>query len=113
VFQIRNYVTPSNKDVYKEWSRKLRDHKARIAIDRRIYRLEQGNFGDHKYLKNGISELRIDVGPGYRVYYAMDGTQIILLLCGGDKSTQNTDIEKACAYWKEWQARGKEENPSK
>jgi len=113
VFQIRHYVTPSNKDVYMEWWSKLRDHKARIAIDRRTYRLEQGNFGDHKYLKDGVSELRIDVGPGYRVYYAIDGTQIVLLLCGGDKSTQSADIEKAYAYWKEWQSREKEKESAK
>jgi putative addiction module killer protein len=113
VFQIRHYVTPSNKDVYMEWWSKLRDHKARIAIDRRTYRLEQGNFGDHKYLKGGVSELRIDVGPGYRVYYAIDGMQIVLLLCGGDKSTQSADIEKACVCWKEWQTREKEKESAK
>jgi putative addiction module killer protein len=72
---------------------------------RRVNRLEQENFGDHKYLKDGVSELRIDVGPGYRIYYAIAGKQIVLLLCGGDKRTQNSDIDRACAYWKDWQER--------
>lgn len=71
-----------------EWRTKLRDTKARVAIDRRVNRIEQGNLGDHKYLQDGVSELCINVGPGYRVYYAVEGKQIILLLCGGDKSTQ-------------------------
>jgi putative addiction module killer protein len=113
VFQIRYYVTPSNKDVYREWLKKLRDPKAQAALIRRVNRIEQGNFGDHRYLGSGVSELRIDVGPGYRLYYAIDGTQIVLLLCGGDKSTQSADIEKACAYWKEWQTRGRQKEPAK
>lgn len=78
---------------------------ARIAIDRRINRLELENFGDHKFCRDGVWELRIDVGPGYRVYYAMAGSQVILLLLGGDKRTQTSDIDRACAYWKDWQRR--------
>jgi putative addiction module killer protein len=71
-------------------------------------RIEQGNFGDHKYLKDGVSELRIDIGPGYRAYYAVAGQEIVLLLCGGDKRTQIADIDSACTYWKDWQNRGKD-----
>jgi len=88
-----------------DWWNQLRDHKGRIAIDRRTFRIESGNFGDHKYLKEGVWELRIDVGPGYRVYYAAEARQIILLLCGGDKSRQNADIDRACANWRDWQER--------
>ena len=76
-----------------------------MSIDRRIYRLEQGNFGDHKFCRDGVWELRVDVGTGYRVYYAIEGNDIILLLCAGDKRTQDTDITRACSYWQDWQRR--------
>jgi putative addiction module killer protein len=89
------------------WSgnRKLRDTKAKIAIDRRINRIKLGNFGDRKFCRDGVWELRIDVGQGYRVYYAVAGNQVVLLLCGGDKRTQNADIVRACEYWHDWQGR--------
>jgi len=64
-----------------------------------------GNFGDHKFCRDGVWELRIDVGHGYRVYYAIAGIQVVLLLCGGDKRTQDTDIDRACEYWQDWQRR--------
>jgi len=105
VFEIRHYLTPEGKDVVLEWQRSLRDTKARIAIDRRINRLELGNFGDHRSCRDGVWELRVDVGPGYRVYYAIAGTQVVLLLLGGDKRTQAADIDRACAYWQDWQRR--------
>lgn len=70
VYEIRHYLTRDEKDVYEEWHTRLRDIKARIAIDRRINRIELGNFGDHKFCRDGVWELRIDVGQGYRVYYA-------------------------------------------
>jgi putative addiction module killer protein len=89
VYEIRHYLTPDQRDVYLEWHRKLRDAKARIAIDRRIYRIVLGNFGDHQFCRNGVWELRIDVGPGYRVYYALAGTEVILL-CAGDKRTSES-----------------------
>lgn len=67
--------------------------------------MELGNFGDHKYCRDGTWELRIDLGPGFRVYYAIAGTRVILLLCGGDKRTQNVDIDRACELWLDWQRR--------
>jgi putative addiction module killer protein len=81
------------------------DTKARISIDRRINRIELGNFGDYKFCRDGVWELRIDVGQGYRVYYAIAENQIVLLLCGGDKGTQNADISRACACWQDWLSR--------
>ena len=105
MFEIRHYLTPDGKEVYLEWHRSLRDTRARIAIDRRINRLELENFGDHKFCRDGVWEMRIDVGPGYRVYYAMAGSQVILLLLGSDKRTQTADIDRACAYWQDWQRR--------
>ena len=105
MFEIRHYLTPDGKDIYSEWHAAFRNTKARIAIDRRINRVELGNFGDHKFERDGVWELRIDVGPGYRVYYALSGKQVVLLLCGGDKSTQRADLERACKHWQDWQRR--------
>ncbi len=105
MYEVRHYVTADGKDIFLDWLRRLRDTRARIAIDRRINRLEFGNFGDHKFCRDGIWELRIDVGPGYRTYYAMDGANLVLLLVGGDKQSQDADINRACAYWRDWQAR--------
>jgi putative addiction module killer protein len=76
----------------------LRDTKARIAVDRRINRIELGNFDDQRFCRDGVWELRIDVGSGYRVSYAVAGTQVVLPLCGGDKQTQDVDIDRACEY---------------
>jgi len=103
--EIRHYLTPEGKDIFLEWIEGLRDRTARIAIDRRINRLESDNFGDHKFCRDGVWELRVDMGPGYRVYYALAGTRIVLLLAGGDKRTQNADINRACAFWGDWQRR--------
>ncbi|MFP5277560.1 MAG: type II toxin-antitoxin system RelE/ParE family toxin [Acidobacteriota bacterium] len=106
--EIRHYLTPEGKDVVAEWQTRLHDARAKIAIDRRINRLELGNFGDHRFCRDGVWELRIDVGPGYRVYYALAGSQIVLLLAGGDKRTQKADIDRACAYWQDWQRRSEQ-----
>jgi putative addiction module killer protein len=105
-YQIRHFLTSSGRDPFAEWRGLIRDSKARIAVDRRINRLELGNFGDHRHCREGVWELRIDVGPGYRVYYAMAGRVVVLLLCGGSKRTQEMDIAKACQYWSEWRQQG-------
>jgi putative addiction module killer protein len=88
-------MTVRKTGVFEKWLRKLRDRTARGLILTRIDRLEDGNPGDVKPAGEGISEMRIDHGPGYRVYYKDTGKEIIILLCGGDKSTQNADIVKA------------------
>ncbi|HEY9780900.1 MAG TPA: type II toxin-antitoxin system RelE/ParE family toxin, partial [Leptolyngbyaceae cyanobacterium] len=77
----------------------LRDIKARAKIRARLDRVEAGNLGDYRAVGKGVCELRIDYGPGYRVYFGQVGTTIILLLCGGDKSTQSEDIRQAIEYW--------------
>jgi len=108
MYEIRHYVTAEDRrDIYIDWLGRLKDVTAKIAVIRRVARMETGNFGDHKFCRDGVSELRIDVGAGYRVYYAIAGKRIVLLLCGGDKRTQDSDIDRACAYWKHW----KKENP--
>ena len=108
MYEIRHYLTKNERDVFMEWRRQLRDTTARIAVDRRIGRMELGNFGDHRFCRDGVWELRIDIGPGYRIYYAVAGTQLVLLLSGGDKRTQDADIDRACEYWLEWRGRNQE-----
>ncbi len=80
---------------FRRWLRKLSDKQAQTIIGGRIRRLESGNFGDAKPVGNGVSELRIHFGPGYRIYFQRRGHVVILLLCGGDKSTQEQDIKLA------------------
>lgn len=80
---------------YTNWFARLRDERARARIDMRIRRLSLGNAGDVKPIGDGVSELRIDYGPGYRVYFIRRGQVLIILLCGGDKSTQKMDIAAA------------------
>jgi len=82
-------------DVYRDWIDSLKDQAGRARILMRIDRLIHGNPGDHRNLTHGVSELKIDVGPGYRVYYTQRGDVVLLLLAGGDKSTQAKDIAKA------------------
>ncbi len=82
-------------DLFANWLRKLRDEQARARIQIRIRRLSLGNFGDVKPVGEGVSELRIDYGPGYRVYFQQIGSLLVLLLVGGDKTTQDADIAKA------------------
>ena len=82
-------------DTFKTWFADLRDSRAQYRIDIRIKRLAMGNPGDVKPVGEGVSELRIDYGPGYRVYFKDTGKEIIILLCGGDKRTQSRDIESA------------------
>jgi putative addiction module killer protein len=95
MYAVRHYVTPDEKDVFLDWLKRLRDTTAKVQIIKRINRIELGNFGDHKFCRDGVSELRIDVGAGYRVYYALAGREVVLLLSGGDKRTQAADIERA------------------
>ena len=82
-------------DVFDEWLANLKNSKAKATITKRIMRAMQGNFGDHKFLRESLWEMRIDTGKGYRVYYNQRGKVIYLLLCGGDKSSQRQDIERA------------------
>ncbi|MGJ8517159.1 type II toxin-antitoxin system RelE/ParE family toxin [Carnimonas bestiolae] len=100
--EIRHFVTVGGRNPYAEWRSRIRDTKARIAIDRRLFRVELGNLGDHKPCRDGVWELRIDTGPGYRVYYALAGKTVVLLMGGGTKRSQSADIDNACAHWQEW-----------
>jgi putative addiction module killer protein len=88
-------------DTFSKWLKKLKDIKGKVSILRRIDRIKDGNFGDHKSVGDGVSELRIPTGPGYRVYYTQKGDEIVILLIGGDKSSQSEDITKAKQIFKE------------
>ena len=91
--EVRYYQTADGETPLAQWLRGLRDGQTRARIVARIDRLKVGLIGDWKSVGGGVCELRIDHGPGYRVYYGQEGTTLILLLCGGDKSTQAKDIE--------------------
>jgi putative addiction module killer protein len=88
-------------DAFDEWLKELRNSKGRTKIQARIDRLANGNPGDVGPIGEGLSEMRIDFGPGYRVYYARAGKTLYLLLCGGDKGSQDADIQNAHAMWRE------------
>ncbi|WP_243311318.1 type II toxin-antitoxin system RelE/ParE family toxin [Fundidesulfovibrio agrisoli] len=105
MFELRDYVTPEGVDLVRAWLASLRDAKARARIHLRLNRLAGGNFGDCKPLREGVWELRVDVGPGYRVYYSQYGKTVILLLCGGDKRKQDGDIARATACLKDFKER--------
>jgi putative addiction module killer protein len=113
MYEIFHYQTADGRDPFQEWLNKLRDRQAKARIAVRINRMAAGNFGDHKPVGGGVWELRIDAGPGYRVYYALAGAQVVLLLVGGDKSSQQTDIERATAYWADQQRRGADDETTR
>jgi putative addiction module killer protein len=103
--EIRHYLTVSGRDLYQTWLDDLKDVRARVTVQRRVDRLAAGNYGDHKFCRDGIWELRIDVAAGYRVYYARAGRTILLIVCGGDKRTQTAEIGRAVKCWDDYQRR--------
>jgi putative addiction module killer protein len=105
MYQIIHYLDENENDIYQSWLDSLRDRTAKVAVIRRVARIELGLFGDCKPLRDGISELRIDVGAGYRVYYAQVGNMVILLTSGGDKKSQSRDIERAIRLLNDWEKR--------
>ena len=105
VIEVRQYQTRDGRIPFAEWLCALRDRRANQAIAARILRMQAGNRGDWKAVGAGIFELRIDIGPGYRVYCGQDGATLVLLLCAGDKRTQTKDIDHARDYWQDYQAR--------
>ena len=103
--EIRFYVTQEGKVPFQEWRETLRDKKTRNKIRVYLGRLELGNFRNCKFVGEGVFELKIDFGPGYRVYFGQIGSVIIMLLCGGDKNSQERDIKKAKEHWTEYERR--------
>ncbi len=106
--ELREYLTRKGKSPFADWLISLRDVKARAIIRVRLDRLRLGNWGDCKSVGAGVQELRVDFGPGYRVYFGQDGDILVLLLCGGTKKSQPKDIQKAKEYWQDYQERKNE-----
>lgn len=102
---IRIYLDTEGHAPFTYWLEALPDRLARARIRARLARIEAGNFGDCKPVRDGVLELRIDHGPGYRVYLSRQGPVLVLLLCGSDKSNQSREIEKAIAYLNDWKER--------
>jgi putative addiction module killer protein len=103
---VEVYVAASNAVPYDDWMRDLKDSKGKAAIEARVGLLRRGSLGKkYRDVGDGLIELKVDVGPGYRIYLADDGRDS-LILCAGDKGTQKQDIGAAKAYWKDYRARG-------
>lgn len=101
MIELQIYTTSTGKAPYEEWFSSL-DRQTRLRITSRLGRIQAGNFGDAKAVGEGVSELRLDFGPGYRVYFGRKGTTLVVLLGGGDKSTQARDIAKAQEHWRNY-----------
>ena len=100
------YKTAEGVEPYTDYVDSLRDRQAAAKIKVRATRAELGNLGDHRTVGQGVIELRIDFGPGYRVYAALHGNELIVLLCAGDKGTQDKDIAEAHEYWEDYRTSG-------
>lgn len=99
---ILRYQLAEEKVPVSDWLGSLRDQRARAQIEIRVRRMAISNFGDCKPVGDGVLELRVDVGVGYRLYCGRHGQTLVILLCGGDKASQATDIKRAKAYWQDW-----------
>jgi putative addiction module killer protein len=100
--EVRVYQTPDGREPLTEWLESIRDRRTRRQIRARLEQLRFGNFGDYKSVGEGVFELRFHFGLGYRIYFGQVGNTIVLLLYGGDKSSQTRDIERAKTYWLEY-----------
>lgn len=106
-YTIEYYVTESGGIPFKDWLEGMRDVAGRAKVRVRLDRARLGNLGDHRSVGEGVSELRIDFGPGYRVYFGLAGERMILLLLGGDKGSQEKDIVRAKEFWRDHQRRNR------
>jgi putative addiction module killer protein len=109
--ELRYYQTSAGEQPFIEWLQGLNDRQARARIAARLARIAVGNLGDVEPVGDGVMELRIDWGPGYRLYFARLGQVIVLLLCGGDKRTQQRDINRAKGYFEDYKARTAQKKP--
>ena len=107
VIEVLEYLTETGRNPFRNWLESLKDRQARARIRVRLNRIRLDNFGDSKSVGRGVSELRIPYGPGYRIYFGRSGNSVIILLCGGDKSTQSKDIALAQEYWANYRLRKK------
>ncbi len=102
--ELLNYVTEDGRCPFEDWLMGLRDVAGRAIVRKRLNRVRVGNLGNTRSLGEGVWELKIDFGPGYRVYFGEDGPKLVVLLVGGDKGSQEQDISKAKEYWNDYQS---------
>lgn len=102
MIQIEYFVDAKGRMPFWEWQKSLKDLKGKVAVLTRLNRIRVGNLGDWKTLAKNVCELRISYGPGYRIYFGRESERKIIVLCGGDKSSQKSDINKAQKYWAIW-----------
>lgn len=100
--RVEFYVTTRGKTPFAEWLDSLRDIKARAQIRKRLRRAELGNLGEYNSVGQGVHEMKIHFGSGYRIYFGTEGQHLVILLCGGDKGSQSKDIKLAHEYWADW-----------
>ena len=104
-YSLRYYIAANGRRPFAEWLCSLPDRNAAARVQIRLERLRLGNFGDARSLGKGLSELRIDTGPGYRAYFTVEDKSVVAPLCGGDKATQQKDIRRAREYLADYQRR--------
>ncbi len=103
--QVEFYRNSNGQEPFSQWLLSIQDQSTQDRILARLERLESGNLGNYISVGSGVFELRLDFGPGYRIYFGQVGNTIVLLLCGGDKSSQTRDIKRAKTYWLEYKER--------
>jgi putative addiction module killer protein len=103
--QLEYYETQEGERPFRDWLLRLRDREGRRRIWARIDRVSLGNLGYCRAVGDGVMELKVDAGPGYRVYFGQEGDRLVILLCGGDKGTQARDIKTAIGYWVDYRRR--------
>ncbi|MBI4526527.1 MAG: type II toxin-antitoxin system RelE/ParE family toxin [Deltaproteobacteria bacterium] len=103
--KVETYVTRGGKDVFQEWLDRLADRRARVLIDKTLAKVRLGNLGQHKTVGEGVQEIVLDYGPGYRIYLGEHGARLVILLCGSTKKRQEETIKQAKRYWKDWKER--------
>ncbi|TAG00990.1 MAG: type II toxin-antitoxin system RelE/ParE family toxin [Betaproteobacteria bacterium] len=105
MINLVRYQQPNGDEPLSDWLNGVRDKIAQARIRIRLRQVEAGNFGDCELVGEGVSELRVHVGAGYRVYFGRHGQTVVVLLCGGDKRTQTNDIKRAKLFWADWKGR--------
>jgi len=105
VIELFRYQREDGREPVTEWLESIRDKTAQARIRVRLRHLQAGNFGDCQPVGNGVLELRVHLGAGYRVYFGWRGERVVILLCGGDKRSQARDIQTAKVYWTDWKRR--------
>ncbi len=103
--KVETYVTRDGKNVFQEWPNGLADRRARVLIEKTIAKVRLGNLGQHKSVGEGVQEIVLDYGPGYRIYFGEHGTNLIVLLLGSTKKWQDDAIKLAKRYWNDWKER--------